>query len=67
MNRYHSRKFLLTLFLAAVGSAGLFVGKMSGSEFVAFTTLLLGVHHGANVVDAYLNTTPPAMPPGAQS
>ena len=67
MNRYLSRKFLLAFFFAVVGTVLCAVGKLSGEQFVYLVAVCMGIHHGANVADAYVNppiTTALAGPTG---
>ncbi|HVC17688.1 MAG TPA: hypothetical protein VNE18_10345 [Rhodanobacter sp.] len=50
--RYASRKFLLTLLFSVAGVGALFSGKLSGDQYVALVTLVLAVHHTANIMAA---------------
>lgn len=49
MNRYVSRKFVLTAGITLAGIVGFLLGKMSGSEFVAFAPFVIGAYGAANV------------------
>ncbi len=49
MKDFGSRKFLLAVFAQLVGTIGLFVDKLGGGEYVALTTVVLGLYGAANV------------------
>lgn len=53
--RYSSRKFLLTVWGMCLLSVALFTGKLSGGEWVAAMSLLLGMYKGAQIADDRLN------------
>jgi len=42
------RKFLLACFFALAGTAALFFNKISGGEFIALITLVMGIYNTAN-------------------
>ena len=48
--KYRSRKFILACGCLVVGALGLFVGVVTGSEFVGLAAVILGLYGGANVV-----------------
>lgn len=45
---YTSRKFVLTVAIAAAGIVATFLGKLT-SEYVAFATLVIGAYGATNV------------------
>lgn len=51
---YKSRKFFLTMVFTATTIAALFLDKISGGEFVAVATLILGVYGASNVGAKYV-------------
>ena len=57
MLSFASRKFLLTLFIQAVGAYGFIGGRMDGGTYVALSTLVLSVYGAASVADKKLNPT----------
>lgn len=48
------RKFVLACFFALTGAAGLFLSKISGGEFIALASLVLGLYASANVAQKIL-------------
>ena len=49
MNRYLSRKFIVTAFFAVTGAIAIFTDKMSGNEYVALAALVIGAYGLSNV------------------
>ena len=49
-----SRKFILTAFVAAAGTAALFAGKLDQGGYVTLMALCLSIYGAANVVDKKL-------------
>lgn len=64
MNRYGSRKFLLSVFFAIAGTALCATGKLSGEQFVYLVGICTGIHHAANYYDSKLGgqTAPVTTP-----
>ena len=46
-----SRKFGLAVALTAAGIVALFLGKLTGGEYVALATLVLSAYGAANVME----------------
>lgn len=55
MEKYKSRKFLLACFFAISGLGCLVGGLLDGGEFVAISSLVLGLYGAADVADKRLN------------
>lgn len=51
-----NRKFVALLILEFSAIAALFLGKLTGGEFVTLATLLLGVFSAANVSEKHVNS-----------
>ena len=49
--KFRSRKFGLAVTFSLVSIAALFSGHLSGGEFIAATTVILGLYGAANVMD----------------
>jgi hypothetical protein len=50
VTRYGSRKFLLTLLFSLAGIVALFVGKLTGDQFIALAGLVLTIHNTSNII-----------------
>lgn len=46
----NNRKFFLTLLFSVAGVVGFFTNDMTASEFITFSTFILGIYGGANVL-----------------
>lgn len=55
-----SRKFILSVMIIIVASAALFAGVLSGSEFVAAASFIMGLYGATNSANAF--ATAKAMP-----
>lgn len=55
MNRFTSRKFLLTVYFSLVATVLVACKLLTGGEFVEITLTILGVHGASNVADSYFN------------
>jgi hypothetical protein len=49
--KYRSRKFGLAVTFSLVSIIALFSGDLSGGEFVASITVILGLYGAANIMD----------------
>ena len=47
--KYKSRKFIAAVVVIVVASVAMFLGKMSGTEWIAAANIALGLYVGANV------------------
>lgn len=55
LQRYSSRKFVLTIGVLIVGSIALMEKVIDGGTYVALATLVLTSYHAGSVVDKKLN------------
>lgn len=55
LERFLSRKFLLTVSVLVIGAVGFFHRMMDGSTFVALSTLVLSSYSAASIVDKKYN------------
>lgn len=53
-----SRKFLLSVFFSVVGSVALFMGKLSGGEFLALLGTVQGIYVAGNVAQRKIEAGP---------
>lgn len=53
--RFTSRKFLLTVFVQAIGAIGFLTRVMDAGTYVALSTLVLSSYGAASIVDKHLN------------
>lgn len=53
--KYRSRKFILAGFFTLTGTVALFLGGLSGGEWIALATVVLGLYGAADVTDQKLN------------
>jgi hypothetical protein len=57
LERFTSRKFLLTVFVQAIGAIGLLRHVLDGGTFVALSTLVLSSYSAASIADKRLNSS----------
>lgn len=50
MQKYLSRKFLVALAVVIIATVALFVGRITGAEWLAATNVAIGLYIGGNVV-----------------
>lgn len=55
LERFLSRKFLLTIGVQAVGAIALFRHEMNGETYVALSSLVLSSYSAASIVDKRFN------------
>lgn len=55
MNRFASRKFLLTLMVLLAVIVGLFTKYLTGMEFLSGASLVLAMYKATNVMDQRMN------------
>jgi hypothetical protein len=55
IERFTSRKFLITLFVQAIGAWGFMKGRMDGGTYVALSTLVLSSYSAASIIDKKQN------------
>jgi hypothetical protein len=55
VERFTSRKFLLTVFVQGVGAVGFLTRVMDAGTYVALSTLVLSSYGAASIVDKHLN------------
>lgn len=53
--KYRSRKFLLAAFFTLAGTAALYLGKLSGGEWISLAGLIVGLYGASDVADQKLN------------
>lgn len=51
MKGFQSRKFLLTILILSLASLFLYLGKLSGGEWITLSTLIMGMYKAANVTE----------------
>lgn len=56
--KYRSRKFLLAAFFTLAGTAALYLGKLSGGEWISLAGLIVGLYGASDVADQKLNGKP---------
>lgn len=57
IERFTSRKFILTVFVQGIGAYGFLHGVMDGGTYVALSTLVLSSYSAASVADKHFNGT----------
>ena len=50
-DKFRSRKFALAVFFSVSGVMALFLGKISGGEFIGLAGVVLGLYGAANVME----------------
>lgn len=55
LERFTSRKFLLTVFVQGIGAVGFLHHVMDGGTYVALSTLVLSSYSAASIADKKLN------------
>jgi hypothetical protein len=55
VERLSSRKFLLTVFVQAIGAFGFLHGNMEAGTYVAISSLVLSSYSAASIVDKKIN------------
>jgi hypothetical protein len=58
IERFTSRKFLLTVFVQGIGAFGFLHHNMDGGTYVALSTLVLSSYSAASIIDKQRNGTP---------
>jgi len=55
-SKFLSRKFLLTVFFALGGTGALYIGKMTGGDFIALASLLIAAYGASNVAELHVTS-----------
>lgn len=51
MNGFKSRKFLLTVSILLFSSLFLYIGKLTGGEWITISSLIMAMYKAANVTE----------------
>lgn len=57
LERFTSRKFLLTAFVQGVGAVGFLKHFMDGGTYIALSTLVLSSYSAASIIDKKTNSS----------